>query len=223
MHKIIKIIRYIMTIILTFLIVNFTIKNYSSFRLHEMLFIGFYILYIILSIKDIIRKNDIVNNTKYNILQICFMFILTFVYARALYDSSIIVNNSKYDILLNQVDKVESFYLNYSAIYYFMQNTNYFIGLIILLLIYRKMNMCYQESKYNVITISTLIISVLSIVHTIDNFGHDTLGYLLFTLILIGIEIYFLIKDNHKKREWPIYVSWIFNLMALMSIAISFL
>ena len=67
------------------------------------------------------------------------------------------------------------------------------------------------------------IISIISIIPTINCFTGDInpYKYLIFTIIILGIEIFFLIKDNNKKREWPIYISWLFNLFALISIIVN--
>ena len=115
--------------------------------------------------------------------------------------------------------------VQYQPIFYLSQNMIYFIGLILLLLIYRKINMEKQESKYNSITISCLIISIISIIPSLQCLSGDInhFKYLAFTIILLGIEIYRLIKDNNKKREWPIYISWIFNTLALISIIVNIL
>ena len=112
--------------------------------------------------------------------------------------------------------------LKTSTIFYLLQNINYFIGLLVLLLIYRKINMEHKESKYNTITLTTLIISITSIIPSLNCLSGDInpIKYLIFTITLISIETYRLIKDNHKCREWPIYVSWLFNMFAIITIIV---
>ena len=219
-----RIIRYILTLLLTLLVILYTIKNSITGQSY-FVFLSIYVLYILLNIKDIIKKNAINQNKKYNMLQIIVLLIMIVIFARTLYDPTFIVNSQKN---LVQLKKIGIEYLDevqYQPIFYLSQNMIYFIGLILLLLIYRKINMEKQESKYNSITISCLIISIISIIPSLQCLSGDInhFKYLAFTIILLGIEIYRLIKDNNKKREWPIYISWIFNTLALISIIVNIL
>lgn len=218
----IKIIRYVLTLILTTLITIYTIKNDITGQSY-FIFLSIYLLYIILNIKDIIKKNKIKDNKKYNILQIISLLIMIFIFLRTLYDPSFLINSSKYANKLKELGEGYLEEAQYQTILYLLQNIPYFIGLIILSLIYRKINMEHQESKYNTITLTTLLLSIISIIPTINCFTGDInpYKYLLFTIIILGIEIFFLIKDNNKKREWPIYISWLFNLFALISIIVN--
>jgi len=219
-----RIIRYILTLLLTLLVILYTIKNSITGQSY-FVFLSIYVLYILLNIKDIIKKNAINQNKKYNMLQIIVLLIMILIFVRTLYDPTFIVNSQKN---LVQLKKIGIEYLDevqYQPIFYLSQNMIYFIGLILLLLIYRKINMEKQESKYNSITISCLIISIISIIPSLQCLSGDInhFKYLAFTIILLGIEIYRLIKDNNKKREWPIYISWIFNTLALISIIVNIL
>lgn len=218
----IKIIRYILTLLLTTLITIYTIKN-DIIGQSYFIFLSIYLLYIILNIKDIIKKNKIKDNKKYNLLQIISLLIMIFIFLRTLYDPSFLINSSKY---ANKLKELGEGYLEEAkdqTILYLLQNIPYFIGLLILSLIYRKINMEKQESKYNTITLTTLILSIISIIPTINCFTGDInpYKYLIFTIIILGTEIFFLIKDNNKKREWPIYISWLFNLFAVISIIVN--
>ena len=217
-----KIIRYILTLLLTTLITIYTIKNDITGQSY-FIFLSIYLLYIILNIKDIIKKNTINENKKYNILQIISLSIMIFVFIRTLYDPSFLINSSKYANKLKELGEGYLEEAQYQTILYLLQNIPYFIGLLILSLIYRKINMEKQESKYNTITLTTLLLSIISIIPTINCFTGDInpYKYLIFTIIILGIEIFFLIKDNNKKREWPIYISWLFNLFALISIIVN--
>lgn len=218
----IKIIRYVLTLILTTLITIYTIKNDITGQSY-FIFLSIYLLYIILNIKDIIKKNKIKDNKKYNILQIISLLIMIFIFLRTLYDPSFLINSSKYANKLKELGEGYLEEAQYQTILYLLQNIPYFIGLIILSLIYRKINMEHQESKYNTITLTTLLLSIISIIPTINCFTGDInpYKYLLFTIIILGIEIFSLIKDKNKKREWPIYISWLFNLFALISIIVN--
>lgn len=217
-----RIIRYILTLLLTILITIYTIK-YSITGQSYFIFLSIYLLYIILNIKDIIKKNKINQNKKYNILQIIMLLIMIFIFVRTLYDPSFLINSREYTGKLKELGEGYLDEAQDQTILYLLQNMPYFIGLLILLLIYRKINMEHQESKYNSITLTTLIISIISIIPTINCLTEDInpYKYLIFTLVILGIEILFLIKDNHKKKEWPIYVSWLFNMFAIISIIIN--
>lgn len=217
-----KFIKYVLTTIVTLLIIKYTIRN-SITGINYFIFLGIYFLYLILNIKDIIKKNKIDENKKYNILQIIVLGIMTLVFIRTLYDPSFIYN-SRY---IEQLKEIESgIYVEdtqYQTILYLLQNINYFIGLLILLLIYRKINMEQQDSKYNTITLICMLISIISFIPSIQCLTDEinSIKYLLFTIVLISIEIYRLIKDNHKKREWPIYISWLFNTFAIISVIVN--
>lgn len=217
-----KIIRYILTLILTTLITIYTIKNDITGQSY-FIFLSIYLLYIILNIKDIIKKNTINENKKYNILQIISLLIMIFIFLRTLYDPSFLINSSKYKSILKELGEGYFEEAQDQTILYLLQNIPYFIGLLILSLIYRKINMEHQESKYNAITLTTLLLSIISIIPTINCFTGDInpYKYLIFTIIILATEIFFLIKDNNKKREWPIYISWLFNLFALISIIVN--
>lgn len=217
-----RIIRYILTLLLTILITSYTIKN-GIIGQSYFIFLAIYLLYIILNVKDIIKKNQIDKKKKYNTIQILSLLIMIFIFIRTLYDPSFLINSTKY---LEQIKELGNEYLDsaqYQTIFYLLQNMPYFIGLLVLLLIYRKINMERQETKYNTITIATLILSIISIIPTLNCFSGDInpYKYLIFTIVILGIEIFYLIKDNHKKYEWPIYVSWLFNLLAIISIIIN--
>lgn len=219
-----KNIRYILTLLLTTLITIYTIKNDITGQSY-FIFLSIYLLYIILNIKDIIKKNKINENKKYNQLQIISLLIMIFIFLRTLYDPSFLINSSKYTSKLKELGEDFLEEAQNQTILYLLQNIPYFIGLLILSLIYRKINMEHQESKYNTITLTTLLLSIISIIPTINCFTGDInpYKYLIFTIIILGIEIFFLIKDNKKKKEWPIYLSWLFNTFALISIIVNIL
>ena len=92
-----------------------------------------------------------------------------------------------------------------------------------MIIIYRKVNMDRIDSKYHIVSVICLIISISTIIPSfqcLDN-SLEVIPYLLFTIVLTGIEIYRLIKDNHKKREWIIYLSFLFNTFAFITIFIN--
>ncbi len=225
MNKITEIIKNTLMILLTILLIKYTILYNQFITLGYMIFISLFTLTLILTLKDYIRKNKIQKDKKYIIISIIYLSIIIFTLIRTLYDKSFIYNSKQYveEYLKSNPTEIDIL-KQYNALY-FLQNIPYFIGLLLLSLTYRKINMEQQKSKYNTITLTTLIISIISIIPTINCLSGDInpYKYLIFTLIILGIEIFFLIKDNHKKREWPIYISWLFNTFALISIIVNIL
>ena len=223
MNKILEIIKNILLLLLTILIIRYVSIYHEFTTLGLIIFLTIFILTIIITIKDYIKKNQIQKDNKYIIISIIYLSIISFIFIRTLYDKSFIYNSKEYVEEYLKISPTEIDILKQYNALYLLQNVPYFIGLLILSLIYRKINLEYKESKYNSITLTTLILSIISIIPTINCLTGDInpYKYLIFTLILIGIEIFFLIKDNNKKREWPIYISWLFNLFAVISIIVN--
>lgn len=223
MNKILEIIKNILLILLTLLIIKYITIFNDYVTLGYILFFALFILTLIITIKDYIKKEKIQKNKTYLIIQIITYSIISFIFIRALYDKSFIYNSKEYveEYLKNNPTEID-FLKQYNVLYLY-QNMIYFIILLSLKLIYRKINMEKHESKYNSITLTCMLLSAISIIPSLQCLTGDInpIKYLLFTLILIGIEIYRLIKDNYIKREWPIYVSWIFNTFAIISIIVN--
>ena len=223
MNKILEIIKNIILILLTLLIIKYTMIYSDYIALGYILFFALFILTLIITIKDYIKKEKIQKNKTYLIIQIITYSIISFIFIRALYDKSFIYNSKQHveeylKIYPTEIDLLKQ----YNALYLY-QNMIYFIILLTLSLIYRKINIEKTNSKYNTITLICMLLSIISIIPTLQCLSGDTnlISYLFFTLLLIPIEIYRLIKDNHKKREWPIYVSWLFNLFAIIAIIVN--
>lgn len=223
MNKILEIIKNIILILLTLLIIKYITIYHEFVTFGYILFLTLFSLTMIITIKDYIKKNKIQKDKTYLLLQIISLSIISFIFIRTLYDKSFIYNAKQYlnEFLLNHPNEIDT--LKQYNVLYLYQNMIYFIILLSLSLIYRKINMEKQNSKYNSITLTTLILSIISIIPSLQCLSGDInpIKYSIFTIILITIEIYRLIKDNHIKKEWPIYVSWIFNLFAIISIMIN--
>lgn len=222
MNRILEIIKNILLILLTLLILKYITIHHEFVTFGYILFLTLFSLTLIITIKDYIKKNKIQKDKTYLLMQIITLSIISFIFTRTIYDKSFIYNSKQYvdEFLLNHQNEQDT--LKQYNVLYLYQNTLYFIILLLLSLIYRKINMEKQQPKYNQITIICMLLSIISFVPSMQCLSGDinSIKYLLFTLILIGIEVYRLIKDNHKKREWPIYVSWLFNLFAIISIIV---
>ena len=223
MNKILEIIKNTLLALLTLLIIKYISIFHNFVTIGYILFLTLYSLTLIITIKDYIKKNKIQKDKTYILIQIITLTIITFIFLRTLYDNSFIYNSKQYvnEFLINHPNETDT--LKQYNVLYLYQNTFYFIILLSLSLIYRKINIEKEESKYNSITLTCMLLSIISIIPTLQCLTGEInpIKYLLFTLILIGIEVYRLIKDNHIKKEWPIYISWIFNLFAIISIVIN--
>ena len=223
MNKILEIIKNIILTLLTLLIIKYTMIYNDYIALGYILFFALFSLTLITTIKDYIKKEKIQKNKPYLIIQITIYTIILFIFIRTLYDKSFIYNSKQHveeylKIYPTEIDLLKQ----YNSLYLY-QNMIYFIILLTLALIYRKINIEKTNSKYNPITLICMLLSIISTIPSFQCLSGDInpIKYLLFTLILIGIEVYRLIKDNHIKREWPIYISWIFNTIAIISIIIN--
>ena len=223
MNKTIELIKNILLILLTLLIIKYTTLFHDYVTLEYIIFLALFSLTLTITIKDYIKKNKIQKDKTYQLITIISLSIISFIFIRTLYDKSFVYNSKQYveEYLKNNPTEID-FLKQYNVLYLY-QNMIYFITLLSLTLIYRKINMKKQESKYNTTTLICMLLSIISIIPSLQCLTGDInpIKYLLFTLILIGVEIYRLIKDNHKKREWPIYISWIFNTFALTSIIVN--
>ena len=186
-----------------------------------------FIILIGLLIKDFIRKESINYDNKFNLLIIIASLIMIFVYARGLFSTHFIYNSKEYMDILRSISNYpyELRNLNYYNAQYINQNNIYFIIILLSLIAYRSINKQKTESKYHIVSLICFYVSLASLYLSAGSLGTTSagfiFGYFVFNVILVGIEIYRLIKDNHKKRDWIILVSFFFNLMAFISLFIS--
>lgn len=227
MNKILNIIKYIFLII-SLILTTIYLKEFHITSIYFLTYLVFILLFTYISIKDLLKKNKTSN--RYNILCIIVLLLISFIFYRTLYDNSLIYNSSYYmDLIKQNVTNYNDIKdnLKYQVSCYLEQNTICFIILLLSLILYRKIDINKKEnSKYSLISLICLILSVISIIPTIsipsNNNIYEIILYLLFTITLIIVEIISLIKNNHKKREWIIYISFIFNLFALIFILAAF-
>ena len=150
MTKILNIIKILLLIIL--IILNFIFWNkidYNEFG--PFMFFVFGTIYIILYLKDIIKKNNILSNKNYNIISIIVLLIINIIFIRALTDNHFLFNNISYQ---KEIDNYTNSQYGFTGGYddsfemfnYMNQNMKYFILMIILLLTYRKINITKKTS-----------------------------------------------------------------------------
>ena len=222
MNKVLLIIKNILLFLLIFLVVKYTIV-FNVIGLENVVFLALLFIYLWLDIVDTFKRRDIRFNKTYNIISIVMLLIMIFVFARTLYDQNFLYNSIKYKDLLVKSNVITLDDVIYYNISYLYQNLRCFILMIALILIYRKINIGKINIKYHWLSITCFVLSLLSVPLSLSILSSTQLEivYILFTIALIGVEIYRLYKDNHKYRNWPIFVSFIFNTLAIISIIIN--
>ena len=219
-----NILKIIMTLILLFLNIKcLSIYGLSSFSI--LVYLILLLILLLLFINDLLKKITI--NKTYDILFIIVEIIICFILFRTLYDPSFIYNSNNIINELHNYHFGSNLYdIQYINLMYLNQNSWYLIILIILILIYRKINLPKTVSKYHIISIICFIISICTTIPSLENlFGNSNniIFYLIFNIILVIIEIYRLIKDNHVKKEWILFIAFFFNLFAFISIFLNIL
>lgn len=204
----------------------------SNFGLSSGIYIFYLLLLLIfglLMFKDLIQKNKINNDKMFNLIFIFIELIMIFVFIRAIFDQHFIYNSDYYMNLINEYNNGEFMIMSPSDVesinmFYIIQSSWYLIIMLLLILTYRKINMEKKESKYSMISLTCFYISICTIIPTISYISStkdNVLLFLVLNIVLVGTEIYRLINDNHRKREWIIYVSFFFNLAAFIAIFIN--
>lgn len=150
MTKVLNIIKIFL--LTTLIILNIIFWNRIEFtEFGPFMFFVFGITYIVLYLKDIIKKNNILSNRNYNILSIIVLIIINLIFIRALNDNHFLYNNISYQKEIdNYTNKQYGFTGGYDDSFemfnYMNQNMKYFILMIILLLTYRKVNITKKTS-----------------------------------------------------------------------------
>ena len=225
MYKFLNIIKSLLTVLLIIL----NILYIRIFGLSHMIYVIYLILLAIFSslfLKDLFRHNKINHNIIYNILCIFLLLIMNFVFIVTIYDQGFLYNSEYYKDLIKIYSNMSLSIIENSKtlnMYYLFQNSLYFCIGLGLIFVYRMLNVEKQSSHYNLVSIICCIISIGTLIPTISFIGDLDANIIWFTVLnicLLVTEIYRLIKDNHKKYEWPIYLSFLFNMFAFIAIFI---
>lgn len=122
--NIIKIILFVVTIILNYLVwEKTTLVSWS-----HVFYLLLLIILFITTIKDLLKRNTINKNKTYQIISILVFIITIFILYRTLYDKSLFFNIKEYE------------YFEYYSMEFLKQNLIYFNVMLVVLLIYRKLN-----------------------------------------------------------------------------------
>lgn len=203
MNRLLNIFKNILVLINIFLIILLII-NYNI-NTELFVYLLFFLGIIIINFNDL--KNKIKLSNKLNMLFIIIELLVNFLLLRSLLDKSIYYTDSNFI---------------YTNLLYFTQNVFYLILLYICLFIYHKIEI-KKVSKYSLISIICLVINIIFIIPTIQSFTGEITNNLLFILceiILIVLELFSLIKYNGLKKEWIIYICFLFNMFAIISIIV---
>lgn len=203
MNRLLNIIKNILILIniilLALLIINYNIN--TELVIYLLFFIGI----LIVSINDLKNKTKLSN--KLNILFIVIEFVVNFLLLRSLLDKSMYYTDSNYI---------------YTNLLYFTQNTFYLVLLYICLFIYHKLEV-KRNLKYSLVNIICLIVNIIFIIPTIQCFIGEITNKVLFILceiILVILETFNLIKYNQLKDKLIIYICFLLNMFAIISIFI---
>lgn len=129
MNKGLMIIRILLLILVCFL----NIYCYSNLvNYGHLLFLILLFIIVVLTIKDIIKKNSINNNRMYTFIFILSFLIISYVLYRSGFDKSLFFNKYTSNLYGGDFSEYKMLYLG--------QNTIYFNVMLILLLVFRKIN-----------------------------------------------------------------------------------
>lgn len=210
MNRFLVVFRILLFVLLCYF--NFVyISLFSINGFMYLIYLCFLVLLLFLTIFDLIKKDDINKNSIYNFLCVFVFCIMNLIFIRCFYDNGFIYNSEYHMNLLSEINNYYFEDAKYINIFYLNQNLLYFIIMLAMLIGYRMLNMKRHESKYSMISVMCFIFSVVSLVPTLLCFIGDldnVILYLIFNIVLVLTLIYTLIHDNHKKREWIIFVSF---------------
>ena len=218
MNNLIKYLKIILTTILIILSIFFISKfGLSNFEFNVYLIL--FILFIFYLIKDIIQKKE---NKKYNIATIIVLSIISFIFARSLFDKSFISNNSYYlDQLSKNLDSTMGTINLYEEIgkNYLINNCVYIWILLILILLYRNVIFNNRFENYKLCNKVILFSNLFLIIPTIDFYSYNKNWLLIIQLIFIPTEIFIL--KNIKSKKIITYINMVISYISLIIIICS--
>ena len=226
MSKILTVIKNILLAVLIY----FLIKSFIVYGLYSIILPFILALFIVIHIKDLFIKKE---DDKYNILLILTLVIVNFVFIRVFYDPGFLSNANITDTYahtyLSSIDDLK-YSLREQDIIYLTQNTIFFTILFILLLVYRALNLTKEKKNNKKINIAMMITSIISVLPSIylfiyyffiDKYGFYSdviVIYLLFMVIIFGINLYRLIAGRYKEDKRIFIITIILNIITLLSI-----
>lgn len=223
LNRFLSVLKYILFFVTSILIIIFSIKNNINTKI-ILLYISFIIL-LIINIRDIKYKRQ--NSSKYNFLYCISMLVTIFLLLRSMLDKNLISNNKYYMDLLERMTTDSNLIFNYKEISleYLSQNIYFLLIIYICLILYKLISNKYNKNyKYSTESIICLFINVVLSIQSINllvekfNIKQFPLLFFVVNIILLIVEISSLVKNNKRKKEWIIYLSFLFNLFAFIAI-----
>ena len=224
MNKILLWIKNILSLIVLSLVISYIFK----FNMTSLFFVILYIIYLVLNIKDIFKKDKIIYNNTYNIISILNLLLIGFVFLRTFIDQGFIYNSSEYALYLDSIgnnithiDQAMTIIIDYIN-----QNMVWLIISLLLILTYRYLNNDHKIKEHYSTTLLLFVISIISIVFSIYTLliintryldASFAAIYLFMTLCLIGINIYRYIQGKYKGKIWMIISIIALHLIGLIT------
>lgn len=152
MNKLLYIIKWMMLFILIFINYWGLKNNFYMLGFNHVVYLFLIVIFLVVSIKDLIKKDSINKNKVFNILSIAIFLIISFILLRAMYDTRFVFNDSKFISDLNKYGKelygIKANYEDNMITEFFVaQNINYFICMFTLLFSYRFINKDKKQKK----------------------------------------------------------------------------
>ncbi len=217
MHRILFWIKNILSLIVFGIIIFFSIKFNINFYVFGVL----YIIYLIASFKDIIKKNNIISNNTYNIISILFLLIVSFIFIRSFIDDGFIYNSYKHMHVINNYDATAQMMI----IDYVNQNMLLLVLSLLLILGYRYLNVNRGDKEYystSLILFVASIVSILLSIFVLININTIfVFTYLCINLILLGIVIFRFVQGKYKEKLWLFIVPILLHIFSLGMCAIN--
>ena len=158
--------------ILMFILVGLIIKTYIDFNQYYLIYFTLMVLYVFISLKDLFKKKNINDNILYNVISILVLLISIIIFARVLYDDGFIYNSEYYlNKLVEVTGKSLDVIKSQTKIYqlsYLGQNMFFLVLMLLLLFIYRQLNVIKTKKEHFINTIFLLITSILSLLPIIE-------------------------------------------------------
>lgn len=224
MNKILLFIKNILSLLVLTLIIIFSIR----FDTIYFVFITLYIIYLITSFRDFIKKDKIIKNNTYNIISVLFFLLVGFIFLRALMDSGFIYNSKYYMDILKNGALYPSVGGNETTmiIEYVNQNMVILTISLVLVLLYRYLNTNHKLKEYYSTSLLLMVISIASIIPSIyvltllnNHYADASFSaiYLFIVLLLMGFSVFRLIQGKYKNKIWMLYITLSFYLLGFIS------
>lgn len=220
-----KILLYLKNVLI-FILVFLTIKTYIDFTQYHLIYLILLVIYVFISLKDLFKKKNINDDIIYNILSILILLISIMIFTRVLYDDGFISNSSYYlnklvEVTGNGLDIVKN-NTDIHKYYYLSQNMFFLIPMILLLFIYRQLNIVKTKKEYFINTIILLITSILSLLPTMASIKHlDKEFSIIYLIGLLILTLMIIVRKKEGKYLEHKYIYYVTLSLFIIGIIVS--